>query len=222
MDSDLWASVDDWFATRLQTSDDALAAALADTASAGLPPISVSRNLGKLLELLTMTLGATRVLEIGTLGGYSSICLASALPNSGSLVSLEINARNAEVARANISRAGLASRVEVRIGVAADLLAGMSVKVDGPFDLVFIDADKENNPVYFTEALRLSRAGSLIVIDNVVRRGRIIDESDMEPDIIGVRKVVELIAAEPRVSATTIQTVGEKGYDGFLLARVVE
>jgi predicted O-methyltransferase YrrM len=222
MDEQLWKSVDAWFGDQLTRADDALDHALAESDRAGLRPISVSRNQGKLLHIFARMVGATRILEVGTLGGYSGIWLARALPAGGRLITLEIDPRTAELARENIRQAGLSDVVEVRVGAALGSLERIASEQPPPFDLVFIDADKENNLPYFEWALQLTRPGSVIVIDNVVRRGRVLDDSDTGSDIEGVRRVVERVAHEPRVSATALQTVGEKGYDGFLIAIVNE
>jgi predicted O-methyltransferase YrrM len=221
MDEQLWNSVDTWFGDQLTGSDEALDRALLESDRAGLRPISVSRNQGKLLLILARMIGAERILEIGTLGGYSGIWLARALPAGGHLFTLEIDPRTAEIARENFRRAGLNEVVEVRVGPALESLDRIASEQQ-PFDLIFIDADKENNPGYFEWALKLTHPGSVIVIDNVVRRGRILDNSDTGSDIEGVRRVVEMVANEPRVTATAMQTVGEKGYDGFLIALVTE
>jgi predicted O-methyltransferase YrrM len=213
----LWDDVDRYISETLVQPDDALAAALEASDAAGLPPISVSPAHGKLLWLLARTVGAKRILEIGTLGGYSTIWLARGLAPGGRLVTLEALEKHAAVARKNLARAGLADRVEVRIGKALDTLP----QLEGPFDLAFIDADKQNNPEYFRWALKLSRPGSLIVVDNVVRDGAVIDARSRDAAVQGVRRLYELIAAEPRVSATAVQTVGVKGYDGFAIALVV-
>jgi predicted O-methyltransferase YrrM len=210
-----WQDVDAWLAERLVGTDEALDAALEAGRAAGLPDIAVAPLQGKLLALLAQMVGARAVLEIGTLGGYSTIWLARALPDDGRLVSLELDPAYAEVARANVERAGLGGRVDVRVGAALDTLPG----VEGPFDLVFIDADKRTTPVYFEWALRLTRPGSVIVGDNVVRGGALLEGDDESSE--GMRRFVELMAAEPRVDATVIQTVGAKGWDGFALARVV-
>ena len=202
------------------SADPALEAALAASAAAGLPAINVSPVQGKLLHLLARAIGARNVLEIGTLGGYSTIWLARALPDGGRLISLEADAKHAEVARANIARAGLEDKVEVRLGMALDLLPGLAAESREPFDFVFIDADKPNNAAYFDWALKLSRPGSIIVVDNVVRDGDVIDAASDSPTVQGVRRFLERLAAEPRVSATAIQTVGTKGYDGFAIALV--
>lgn len=220
MDAELWTSVDAWFTDRLAEPDEGLEHALAESDRAGLRQISVSHNQGKLLYLLTRMTRARRILEVGTLGGYSAIWFARGLPDDGRLITLEIDPRTAHVARSNLSRAGVDHLVEVRVGAALDSLRGIAGEDQDPFDIIFIDADKENNPGYFEWALKLTQPGSLIIIDNVARRGRVVDESDTELDIMGVRRVVERIANEPRVTATAIQTVGEKGYDGFLIALV--
>jgi predicted O-methyltransferase YrrM len=190
-------------------------------AAAHLPAINVAPNQGKLLQLLARAQGARNILEVGTLGGYSTIWLARALPPGGRLVTLEIDPRYAEVARANVLRAGLAEVVEVRVGRAVESLAQLEAEGRGPFDLVFIDADKPSNPDYFRWALRLSRRGSVIIVDNVVRGGAVADGASEDPRVRGVRELNDLIASEPRVSATAVQTVGSKGYDGFALILVV-
>jgi predicted O-methyltransferase YrrM len=210
-----WQDVDAWLADRLVGTDEALDAALEAGRAAGLPDIAVAPLQGKLLALLAELVGARAVLEIGTLGGYSTIWLARALPDDGRLVSLELDPAYAEVARANVERVGLGGRVDVRVGAALDTLPG----VEGPFDLVFIDADKRTTPAYFEWALRLTRPGSVIVGDNVVRGGALLEGDDASSE--GMRRFVERMAAEPRVDATVIQTVGAKGWDGFALARVV-
>jgi len=211
-----WSAVDDYISSTLVPSDDELDAALAASEAAGLPAIQVSAAQGKFLLLLAKILNARSILEVGTLGGYSTIWLARALPPEGRLVTLEADPKHASVARSNIARAGLASLVDVRVGLALDLLPN----VRGPFDLAFLDADKINNASYFDWALRLSHVGSVIVIDNVVRDGKVIDTSSTDPGVVGVRRLNERIMKEPRVSATTLQTVGQKGYDGFTLVRV--
>ncbi|MEU0651833.1 O-methyltransferase [Streptomyces albogriseolus] len=218
-----WNAVDDWFTGRLlgDDPDEALAAALRDSDAAGLPPIAVSPLQGKLLQLLARLTGARRVLEIGTLGGYSTIWLGRALPADGRLVTLEYDPRHAEVAVRNIARAGLAERVEVRVGPALESLPKLADEQPPPFDLVFIDADKANNPHYVEWALRLTAAGSLIVLDNVVRGGRVADPENTDPDVVGTRAALDLFGSHPRLDATAVQTVGAKGYDGFALARVV-
>jgi predicted O-methyltransferase YrrM len=223
-----WTAVDDYIADHLLPVDVALEAAIADSVAAGLPPISVTPNQGKLLQLLARIQGARTILELGTLGGYSTIWLARALPPGGRLVTLEAEPRYAEIARANIARAGLAELIELRVGPALQTLPELHAEGAGPFDLIFIDADKENYPGYFEWALRLSRPGTLIVGDNVVRDGAILDpvayDSEHGDELIkGVRRFYELAGAqvdEGTVSATAIQTVGAKGYDGFALVLV--
>lgn len=217
-DNSAWASVDAYFAGRLLPPDAALDAALAANAAAGLPAIDVSRTQGRLLTLLATLAGARRILEVGTLGGYSTICLARALPAEGRLVTLEADARHAEVALANIAAAGLSHQVELRLGRAMDTLPALAG--GAPFDFVFIDADKQNNPGYLDWALRLTRPGSVIVVDNVVREGRVVDADSTGEDVRGTRAMFDRIAAEPRLLATAVQTVGDKGWDGFMIARV--
>ncbi|MET8470958.1 O-methyltransferase [Streptomyces sp. NPDC006422] len=212
-------AVDAYLSDLLAPADDALAAALADSAAAGLPGINVSATHGKLLHLVARVQGARRILEIGTLGGYSTIWLARALPADGSLITLEYSARHAEVARANLARAGLEKVVEVRVGAALDSLPGLAAE-GGDFDLVFIDADKVNNPAYLEWALRMTHPGSVIVVDNVVRGGRVTDADATEGDVVGTRAALQLLADHPRLDATAIQTVGAKGHDGFALAYV--
>ena len=220
MTQEQWTAVDRYLADLLVPSDASLEAALAANAEAGLPPADVSPTQGKLLQLLARLSGARMILELGTLGGYSAIWLARALPAGGRLVTLEADPRCAEVARDNIARAGLASAVELRVGPALETLPLVAADGLGPFDLIFIDADKSGNPEYLRWALELSRPGSLIVADNVVRGGAVLDASSSDPSVQGVRRFYELLAGEPRVSATAIQTVGSKGYDGFALALV--
>lgn len=204
------AAVDAYLGDLLAPADEALAAALADSEAAGLPGINVSATNGKLLNLIARIQGARRILEIGTLGGYSTIWLARALPADGALVTLEYSARHAEVARANIARAGLDKVVEVRVGAALDSLPGLAS--EGPdFDLVFIDADKVNNPRYLEWALRMTHPGSVIVVDNVVRGGRVTNADSTEGDVVGTRAALQLLADHPRLDATAIQTVGSKG-----------
>jgi predicted O-methyltransferase YrrM len=221
MTQQTWTAVDRYLDDLLVGHDAALEAALQASVAAGLPPINVAPTQGKLLNLLARIRGARMILEIGTLGGYSTIWMARALPADGKLVTLEIDAKHAEVARANVARAQLAQRVEVRLGRALDTLAQLGAEGAGPFDLTFIDADKANIPAYFKWALQLSRPGSLIVVDNVVRDGAVIEAGSVDASVQGVRRLNELMASEPRVSATTIQTVGAKGYDGFALALVL-
>jgi predicted O-methyltransferase YrrM len=221
MNQQQWTDVDRYLADTLIPADPVLEAALADSAAAGLSPFSVSPNQGKLLQLLASVQGARAILEIGTLGGYSAIWLARALPPDGRLITLEADPKCVEVAHANIARAGLANIVEIRFGRALDTLPRIAAEGVAPFDLVFLDADKANNPAYLAWALKLSRRGSLIVADNVIRNGAVIDAESRDPAVQGVRRFNELLAAEPRVSATAIQTVGCKGYDGFAIARVI-
>ncbi len=219
--NDQWTAVDRYITDLLVPPDPALDAALQASAAAGLPAINVAPNQGKLLMLLAQIQGARSILEIGTLGAYSTIWLARALPADGRLITLEADPKHAEVARANIARAGLANRVEVRLGPALETLPRLAAEGSGPFDLIFIDADKPGYPDYFRWALKLSRRGSVIVADNVVRDGEVIDPASADPRVQAMRRFNEVLAAEPRVSATEIQTVGSKGYDGFALALVV-
>ena len=216
----LWTAVDQYITDMLVPRDPALDAALEASDAAGLPSIQVTPNQGKLLHLLALLQGARRILEIGTLGGYSTIWLARALPDDGRLITLEADPRHAEVARANISRAGLADLVDLRVGRALETLPGIAAEGGGAFDLVFIDADKRSIPEYFRFARNLSQRGSLIVVDNVVRDGRVIDAGSLDPDILGIRRFNEMLAAEPGICATAIQTVGAKGHDGFAIVLV--
>ena len=220
MSQEQWTAVDRYITDLLVPPDPVLDAALQACAAAGLPPHNVSPNQGKLLQLLARVQGARTILEIGTLGAYSTIWLARALPADGSLVTLEADPKHAEVARANIARAGLADVVELRLGRALSTLPQLAAEGRGPFDLIFIDADKPSNPDYFAWALKLSRRGSLIVADNVVRNGAVVDAKSGDPSVQGVRRFNELLAESPQVSATAIQTVGSKGYDGFAIAIV--
>ncbi|CAN5607702.1 O-methyltransferase [soil metagenome] len=220
MTQEQWTAVDRYIIGLLVPADAALAAALQTSAAAGLPPHSVSPTQGKLLQLLARVQGARTILEIGTLGGYSTIWLARALPADGRLITLEADPKHAEVAHTNIARAGLADVVEVRLGRALDILPQLAEEDRGPFDLIFIDADKPSNPDYFEWALKLSRRGSLIVVDNVVRGAAVLDTRGRDASVRGVRRFYELLAAEPRVDATAIQTVGLKGYDGIAIGLV--
>jgi predicted O-methyltransferase YrrM len=215
-----WRAVDAYFNETIVGRDSVLEAVLKANAEAGLPSIDVSPAQGKMLTLLARMGGTRKALEIGTLGGYSTICIARALPRDGRLVSIEYNDSHAKVARANIAHAGLADRVEVRQGAALDILPAIEAAGLGPFDFVFIDADKSNNANYLGWALRLSRPGTTIIVDNVVRDGRIADASSKDPDVTGTRRMFEMMAREPRLQATAIQTVGDKGWDGFALAVV--
>jgi predicted O-methyltransferase YrrM len=220
MSGDLWADVDRHLAERLVAPDAALAAAVEASRAAGLPAIEVSPLQGKLLWLLARARDARAILEIGTLGGYSTIWLARALPPGGRLVTLEADGKHAAVARANLERAGVSDVVEVRVGRALDTLPRLAAEGAGPFDLIFLDADKPGNPEYLEWAIRLSRAGSLIVVDNVVRQGAVLDAASDDPNVVGVRRLLDRLAAEERVSATAVQTVGSKGHDGLVLALV--
>jgi len=221
MNQDTWSDADRYLATALMPADACLDACLEANARAGLPAIDVSALQGKLLLLIAQIQGARRILEIGTLGGYSTIWLARALPADGRLISLELNPKHAEVARSNIARSGIAGEVEVIEGPAAESLARLHAEGRGPFDLIFIDADKQGYPEYLAWSLKLSRPGTVIIADNVVRNGMVADAESAEPRVLGARAFIEALAAEPRLSATVIQTVGKKGYDGFSLARVL-
>ncbi len=215
MDQAVWGRVDDYIAEKLVREDAALAATLESNATAGLRPIDVSAAQGKFLHLLVRMSGARRILEIGTLGGYSTIWMAKALPAGGSVITLEYEQRHAEVARRNIKRAGLSDRVTVRVGAAADTLPVLAAERPEPFDFVFIDADKPSNTIYLDWAIKLGRPGTIIVLDNVVRDGELVNASSRDPNVLGSRGAFELIAANPRLSASALQTVGAKGYDGF-------
>jgi predicted O-methyltransferase YrrM len=221
MNQDQWTAVDRYLEGSIVPQDSALVAALKASEAAGLPAIQVSPTQGKLLHLLARSVCARNILEIGTLGACSTIWLARALPVGGRLITLEADPKHAEVSRANIARAGLSEIVEIRLGRAIDSLPRLAAEGRGPFDFIFIDADKPSNPQYWAWALKLARRGSLIVIDNVIRKGAVADPASTDPKVVGTRKMFELIAAEPRVSATVIQTVGSKGYDGFALAVVL-
>jgi predicted O-methyltransferase YrrM len=216
-----WTAVDDYIDSAVIPMDPVLDAALQASADAGLPDIGVSAEQGKLLHLLALGQGARQILEIGTLGGYSAIWLARALSADGRLITLEADPGHAEVARVNLANAGLAGVSEVRTGRALDTLPLLHAAGDGPFDLIFIDADKPSYPDYLAWSVRLSRPGTMIVADNVVRGGGVLDADSKLPGVQGVRRFMEALAAEPRVSATVIQTVGRKGYDGFALAVVL-
>jgi predicted O-methyltransferase YrrM len=220
MSHEQWSAVDDYITSLLIEQDPVLDAALRASEAAGLPPIAVAPNQGKWLSLTARALSARSILEIGTLGGYSTIWLARALPPDGRLISLELDPKHAEVARANIARAGLAERVEVRLGAALESLPRLAAEQPKAFDFIFIDADKQNIPEYFTWALQLSRPGTVIIVDNVIRRGAVVDANSGDSAVQGVRRFNELLAREKRVSATEIQTVGSKGYDGFAFVLV--
>jgi predicted O-methyltransferase YrrM len=221
MTPELWTAVDRYLAELLAPADAALEAALAANRAADLPAIDVSPPQGKLLHLLARLQGAHKILEIGTLGGYSTIWLARALTAGGRVITLEADPVHAETARANITRAGLAAVVDVRLGPALETLPRLEAERCGPFDVTFIDADKPSTPDYFTWALKLSRRNSIIIVDNVVRDGAVIDGASSDPGVKGMRRFFEMLAAEPRVIATAIQTVGSKGYDGFVIALVI-
>jgi predicted O-methyltransferase YrrM len=218
MDRSSWSDVDDYIVERLAPADAALVAALEANKAAGLPAIDVSPAQGKLLRLLARMIGARRVLEIGTLGGYSTIWFARALPADGLVVTLEAKPEHADVARKNIERAGLSAKVDIRVGPALETLPVLAGEDGAPFDLVFIDADKRSNPAYLEWAVRLARVGAVLVVDNVVRGGAILDASSGDADIQGIRRFFDALAGNPRLSATAIQTVGAKGWDGFAIA----
>jgi predicted O-methyltransferase YrrM len=221
MNDKQWSEVDNYLVSLLTPSDEALLSALADSEAAGLPPISVAPNQGKMLELLARMCTAQRILEIGTLGGYSTISLARALPPIGKLITLELEPAHARVARANLDRAGLEELVDIRVGPAAESLRSMVADEEEPFDFIFIDADKEGYPEYLELSLALAHLGTVIVADNIVRDGQVANVDSTDERVRGVRLFLELAAADPRVSATAIQTVGSKGYDGFALLLVV-
>jgi predicted O-methyltransferase YrrM len=219
-DPAIWARVDEYICDHLCPSEPALEGALESSQASGLPALNVSPAQGKLLHVLAMAIGAKRILEVGTLGGYSTIWLAKAVPADGKVISLELEQTHARVARANLDKAGLSDRAEVRVGPALELLPQLQSDIDQPFCLSFIDADKANIPHYFDWAVKLSRPGSLIVVDNVVRKGALIDAHSTDENVIGVRRLHELLANDQRVRATTLQTVGVKGYDGLTFAVV--
>ena len=218
MSDPVWTAVDDYIAGHLLGRDDALESALAANAAGGLPAIDVSAAQGKMLHLLARMAGARRILEVGTLGGYSTIWLARALPRDGRLVTLELEPHHAEVARGNIARAGLAEKVDLRVGPAIESLYAMIAAGEGQFDFIFIDADKPGNVAYLRAAIALGRPGTTIVVDNVVREGGVLDADSDDERIQGTRALFAAVAAEPRLSATAVQTVGAKKWDGFLLA----
>ncbi|WP_348267431.1 O-methyltransferase [Edaphobacter paludis] len=219
--AELWKKVDRYITDQLIPADPVLDEAQEANAAAGLPAIDVAPNQGKMLHLLARVAGARNILEIGTLGGYSTTWLARALPDDGHLITLEADAKHAEVARGNIARAGLDHLVTVRLGAALDTLPRLEEEGKGPFDLIFIDADKQNIPKYLAWALKLSRKGTLILVDNVIRDGEVIDASSASPQVQGARGLFDALKAEPRLQATALQTVGSKGYDGFVMAVVV-
>ena len=220
MTEKVWQDVDGYYEDLFGLSDPVMEKVLAMSDAGGLPAIQVSPLQGRLLMMLAQMHGARRILEVGTLGGYSTIWLARALPPDGSLITLEAESKHAEVASANIARAGFAKIVDLRLGRAIDTLPRLEAEGRGPFDIVFVDADKASIPDYFTWALKLSRPGALIIVDNVIRKGAVIEEENPDPNVQGVRRFNEMLAAETRVTATCIQTVGAKGYDGFTLALV--
>ncbi|MBA3378140.1 MAG: O-methyltransferase [Chloroflexia bacterium] len=220
MNQERWSAVDTYFEEALIGRDPVLDNALETSRATGLPDIQVASNQGKLLSMIARIYGAARILEVGTLGGYSTIWLARALPDTGSIVTLELDPKHAAVARQNMDDAGYSGQVEIRVGRAVDSLAAMVEAGEGPFDFIFIDADKPSNPHYLDYAVKLSRSGTLIVVDNVVRNGGVADPQSTDPNVIGVRTMIDQIAADPRLDATAIQTVGGKGYDGFALIHV--
>ena len=217
---DLWTEVDQYFSEILLPADPILDSVIEACGKAGLPAIAVSPNQGKLLQLLVQLMDARSILELGTLGGYSTIWLARGMRPGGRLITLEIDPKHADVARGNIARAGLQSVVNVRVGNALEILPQLAGQRLGPFDLIFIDADKQNIPAYFDWAMKLSRSGSLIIVDNVVRDGAVIDPTNADPNVQGVRRFIDQLGAERRASGTVIQTVGTKGYDGFAIVLV--
>jgi len=221
MDDKLWTDVDQYLAEKLVPEDAALKGAIERNTAAGLPAIDVSALQGRFLHLLAKVHGARRILEIGTLGGYSTICLGRALPSEGKLITLELEESHARVARENISAAGLAERVEIRVGPALDSLIRLRAEKVEPFDFVFIDADKPNTGPYFERAMELCRSGSVIIADNVVRKGQVADAASKDASVQGMRRFIDVVSKDSRVEATTLQTVGAKGYDGFTLVRVV-
>ena len=220
MSEELWTEVDQYFSDRLLATDPILESALEESASAELPAISVSPNQGRFLQMLAQILGARSILEVGTLGGYSTIWLARGLRPGGRLISLEVDEKHAEVARRNLSNARLDGVVELRVGNALETLPELAAEGRTPFDLIFIDADKQNIPTYFEWALKMSRPGTLIIVDNVVRKGAVIDGESTDPNIQGVQRFVDSLGADSRASGTVIQTVGIKGYDGFAIVLV--
>ncbi|HTH52824.1 MAG TPA: O-methyltransferase [Edaphobacter sp.] len=220
MTEKLWADVDTYLADKLIPQDERMEQTLAANAEAGLPSIDVSPMQGKMLHLLARVQQARRILEVGTLGGYSTTWLSRALPEDGKLITLELDPKHAKVAGSNLERTGLSSRVEIRVGQALDSLAALHAEDPEPFDFIFLDADKPNNPNYLEWAIKLSRPGTLIVCDNVIREGAIIDPEEKDPRITGTRAFFDRLGSHPRLDATAIQTVGAKGYDGFALAVV--
>jgi len=220
MNEERWTEVDGYITNLVVRPDAALDAALEASAAAGLPGINITASQGKLLWLFARMQRARAILELGTLGGYSTIWLARGLEKGGRLVTIEAEQSHAEVARANIARAGLAGVVDLRVGRGLDVLPQLATEKRGPFDLIFIDADKPGYPDYLPWALKLSRPGTVIIADNVVRKGAVIEAESEDPNVQGVRRFNEMLAAEPRLDSTIIQTVGSKGYDGFAIALV--
>jgi predicted O-methyltransferase YrrM len=220
MTKELWTAVDDYIVDKLHLEDESLDSALRASDEAGLPSIQVSAAQGKFLHILARVHDARRILEIGTLGGYSTIWLARALPDDGKLITIEIDPKHAEVARANVTRAGIGSKVKVLTGNALEILPQLEKSQEGPLDLTFIDADKASIPFYFECALRMSRKGSLVLVDNVVREGAVIEENSRDASVLGVRKLNDMLSGDDRVTATILQTVGTKGYDGLAIALV--
>lgn len=220
MSETTWSRVDDYIEERLLGDDPVQAETLSVNRTDGLRPIDVSPAQGKFLHLIARMVSAKRILEVGTLGGYSTIWLARALPADGQLVTLEYDPKHAATARKNITRAGFADRVEVRLGAAAETLPVLAAEGTGPFDLIFIDADKPNNPTYLDWAVKLSRPGTVIILDNVVRDGAVADKTSSDANVLGSRAAFDFFAAHPRLHTTALQTVGSKGYDGFALAIV--
>ena len=220
MSQDQWTAVDRYFVEQLHLSDSILDAAIEANTAAELPAIDVAPNQGQLLHLLVRLARAKKILEIGTLGGYSTIWLARALPPGGRLISLEYNPKHADIAKSNVQRAGLSARVEIRVGAALESLARIEKEGLAPFDFIFVDADKPNNPGYLEWSIKLSRPGTLIIVDNVVRDGAVVDASSTDPTIQGTRRMFEMLSHDSRLSSTALQTVGSKGYDGFAMAMV--
>jgi len=216
----VWAQVDNYITGTIPHNDAALDDAIEANKQAGLPAIDVSAPQGKLLHVLALAIGAKRILEVGTLGGYSTTWLARALPADGHVVTLEYSPKHAEVARKNLDAAGIGAKVEIRVGAAADSLEKLATESTAPFDLIFIDADKGNNPLYVQGALKLARKGTVIIVDNVIRDGAVLEADSTDTNIVGTRRMFELVGKEPRLTATALQTVGGKGYDGFVMAVV--
>ena len=220
MTQEVWKAVDEYISDALSLDDDVLQAVQAASDEGGLPAIQVSAAQGKFLELLARMIGAKRILEVGTLGGYSTVWMARGIAKDGQIVTLELDQKHADVAAANFRRAGVSELIDLRVGAALDTLPVLESEIEEPFDLSFIDADKANIPAYFESALRMSRPGSVIIVDNVVREGAVIDSASEDPSVRGVRKLNEMLASNRRVSSTVLQTVGVKGYDGFAVVLV--